>query len=59
MKVVLLLLGRTTFQFNPMGMFIVVPFQTKSMSMTKDTAGHAPCKIEGKQYTFYHNENGG
>ena len=27
--------------------------------LTQDTVGHTPCNIEGKQYTYYHNENGG
>ena len=26
---------------------------------TQHTVGHTPHNIEGKQYTYYHNENGG
>ena len=27
--------------------------------LTQHTVVHTPYKIEGKQYTYYHNENGG
>ena len=27
--------------------------------LTQHTVGHTPYKIEGKRYTYYHNENGG
>ena len=27
--------------------------------LTQHTVGHAPHKIKDKQYTYYHNENGG